>query len=1112
MGIKVALEHRTSYTFDRLVEVFPHVVRLRPAPHSRTPIEAYSLQVEPAGHFVNWQQDAFGNFLARLVFPDRVRNLTVTVGLIADMKVVNPFDFFIEDWAERIGFEYPKALAEDLEPYLRPVDETDGGSGPGDLTREWVRNFSVAPDIRTIDFLVALNRAVNADVGYSVRMEPGVQTPEETLVSGQGSCRDSGWLLVQLCRHLGLAARFVSGYLLQLTADQKAIDGPSGPEVDFTDLHAWTEVYLPGAGWVGLDPTSGLLAGEGHIPLAATPAPKSAAPITGTHEAAEVTFSHDMQIRRVYEAPRVTKPYSEAQWHEIDRLGAAVDARLEAGDVRLTMGGEPTFVASTDRDAAEWNTEAVGPTKRQFADRLVRRLWDRFAEGGLLQHGQGKWYPGEQLPRWAYALYWRQDHEPLWAAPNLVHPENSTAGQTIEDAERFAERLCEALDVDSEVLDEAYEDTALFLLKEQTLPLNVDAGDNKLEDPEERARLARVFERGIGQPVCYVLPIQAWQARASGPRSFRWRSEPWPTRRDRLYLVPGDSPAGYRLPLASLSHIARDEFPQIFALDPFAARGALPARPPTMQARSGTLARPAGQGSMASAPADDTPVRIALSIEPRQGMLHVFMPPVSSADEYVDLLSAVEETAEALSMPVRIEGYAPPDDWRLNTIKVTPDPGVIEVNVHPAASWTEQVEITKALYEEARYCGLETAKFMIDGRPAGTGGGNHVVVGGARPEDSPFLRRPDLLASLVRYWQNHPSLSYLFSGLFIGPTSQAPRLDEARNDQLYELDIALAQVPQPFAAGASPCPPWLVDRIFRDLLVDVTGNTHRAEICIDKLYSPNGPTGRLGLVEFRGFEMPPHAEMSLAQQLLLKGLIAWFWDTPYERPLIPFGTTLHDRYMLPHYVWSDFRGVLDDLARTGIRFEPEWFAPHFEFRFPLYGTIAHAGIEVELRAALEPWHVMGEEGMIGGTVRYVDSSLERLQVKVKGRMGDRLAVTCNGIALPLRRTETLEEEVIGVRFRAWQPPACLHPTIGVHAPLVFDIVDTWNQRSLGGCRYHISHPGGRGFETLPINSLEAEGRRLARFETIGHSAGTTIPRLPRENSEFPCTLDLRREP
>ncbi len=843
------------------------------------------------------------------------------------------------------------------------------------------------------DFLVSLNQSLQQEIGYVVRMEPGIQACEETLALRRGSCRDTAWLLVQLLRHLGLAARFVSGYLIQLKPDVAALDGPSGAEQDFTDLHAWTEVYLPGGGWIGLDPTSGLLAGEGHLPLACTPDPSSAAPITGAVDPCEVEFGFEMSVRRIVEQPRVTKPYDEAEWQEILSAGHAIDARLQAGDVRLTVGGEPTFVSIDDRDEPEWNTAAVGPTKRIMADDLIRRLQARFAPSGMLQYTQGKWYPGEPLPRWSFALHWRGDGLPLWRNPALAATEGEPVGATLAHVERFMLGLTRRLGLDPELALPAYEDPAYFLAKKDALPPNLDTTDNKLDDPMERARVAKVFERGLDVASGYVLPIQRWQAQGRP----HWRSQRWETRRGKLYLVPGNSPVGFRLPLGSLPWVEPDERDAVVPMDPFAAHAALPAHAPVLQPRVHVGPPPTPGAARQKLGA----VRTALAIEPRDGQLCIFMPPTESAEEFADLVAAIEDTAAEIDLPVLVEGYPPPDDPRLNVIKVTPDPGVIEVNIHPSRSWEEQVAITEALYEEARLSRLDTCKFLIDGRQVGTGGGNHVVIGGKSPEDSPFLRRPDLLASLVSYWQNHPSLSYLFSGLFIGPTSQAPRLDEAREDQLYELEIALSQVPEP---GGAPCPPWLVDRIFRNLLIDVTGNTHRAEICIDKLYSPDGPTGRLGLVEFRAFEMPPHARMSLAQQLVLRALIAWFWEQPFRRPLIRFGTALHDRFMLPHYVWRDFEEVCGDLAAHGLPVRAEWFRTHFEFRFPYYGHVTHRDIGFELRAALEPWHVMGEEGIVGGTARYVDSSLERLQVKVEGLEGTRFTVTCNGHALPLQPT------------------------------------------------------------------------------------------------------------
>jgi len=1132
MSIRVALTHRTSYRYDRPVTLGPQIVRLKPAPHCRTPIISYSQKIEPAEHFINWQQDPFGNFMARLVFPEKTRLFQVTIDVVARMDAINPFDFFLEENVREVPFRYDAATAKELAPYLEVTEN-------GPLLKKLVGEVDLKPQ-STVDFLVAVNAMLQQRIGYIVRMEPGVQTPEETLSRGKGSCRDTAWLFVQLLRHLGYAARFVSGYLIQLKADLRATDGADGPEEDFTDLHAWTEIYVPGAGWIGLDATSGLFAGEGHIPLAATPAPQSAAPISGAVDFAEVDFGFEMQVVRLKETPRITRPYAPEDWQAINAAGNAIEAKLQASDVRLTMGGEPTFVATTHRDDEEWNIDAVGPNKRAFADTFIRRLQDRFAPGGLLHHGQGKWYPGETLPRWAFGLYWRGDGVPLWNSPELIAAERPSAQDKqpgIEQAQTFIRHLCKALEIEEDTVQPAYEDPAQFMLKEYNLAPEIDPVDNRLADPEERTRMAAVFDRGLNKPVSFVLPVQPMQADGSlggRKRNFRWISERWRTRRKALFLAPGDSAAGYRLPLHSLAGREGEPTQTIHQLDPFAARGALPARTPQMQPRTGADSESkadamppprhteqrvttdaqgftTGYGFNSEFEGDGPAVRTALAVEPRDGKLCIFIPPLRSADEYVDLVQAVEEVAKELKQPVQIEGYAPPHDPRMNVIKVTPDPGVIEVNIHPARSWREQVEITDALYDEARMAGLDASKFHIDGRPAGSGGGNHIVVGGATASDSPFLRRPDLLASLVRYWQNHPSLSYLFSGLFIGPTSQAPRFDEARHDSLYELEIALAQVPDPTGAAGKECPPWLVDRLFRHLLVDVTGNTHRSEICIDKLYSPDGPAGRLGLVEFRGFEMPPHPQMSLAQQLIIRALIARFWDEPYRGGLIRHGTALHDKFMLPYYIWQDFIEVLRETSQaTGVRLDPDWFKAQFEFRFPRCGVVRYEGIELDLRMALEPWNVLGEEGAIGGTVRFVDSSLDRVEASVTGIAGDRYTVTCNGHVLPLRQTEQPDRKVAGIRFRSWLPHSCLHPTIRPHTPLVFDIVDLWEGRSIGGCTYHSVHPGGRNFETRPVNEQEAQGRREVRFWASGHTPGPFTPNHPEPNPEFPYTLDMRR--
>ena len=1089
MSIQAAVHHVTRYRYDRPISLGPQTIRLRPAPHCRSKVVAYALTIEPEQHFLNWQQDPQSNWLARVVIPEKTDHFTVTVDLTVEMDVINPFDFFLEPSAEQFPFAYAPDLKAELEPYLQPAELGEG-------FKSYLAKIPRDPT-QTTNFISDLNAKLSHDIGYVIRMEPGIQTPEDTLCKGTGSCRDSAWLLVQLLRHLGLAARFASGYLIQLTPDVKSLDGPSGTAVDFTDLHAWCEVYLPGAGWVGLDPTSGLFAGEGHIPLACTASPSQAAPISGAVEPAEVLFDFDMTVTRVKETPRVTKPYTGEQWVQIEALGDEVDRILTMHDVRLTMGGEPTFVSIDDRSGAEWHTAAVGPTKRALADTLIRRLRDRFATGGLLHYGQGKWYPGESLPRWAFALYWRTDGVPMWKSAERIATERANYRPTAEDARALTEAIATRLGLATSYAIPAYEDFWHHLREERALADNVTPRDSKLEDPELRARLARVFERGITQAVGYVLPIEKGL--------YRWLSEHWKTRSGNIFLLPGDSAIGFRLPLNSLPYVAPEARSFVPPPDPFA-----PLPPPEPRDTSGqsyTNGHLAGEVrpepfkpvktavNLTAEPA----VRTAMTVEPRDGRLCVFMPPTTHADDYFALLGVVEDCAEALDVALHIEGYPPPFDPRINVIKVTPDPGVIEVNIHPAKNWREQVDITKALYEEAAACRLSTEKFLLDGRHTGTGGGNHIVVGAQTPPDSPFLRRPDLLKSLVAYWQNHPALSYMFSGMFIGPTSQAPRIDEARHEALYELEIAFKEVPP---RSASNIPPWLVDRIFRNLLADSTGNTHRTEICIDKLYSPDGPNGRLGLVEFRGFEMPPHAEMSLAQQLLMRALIARFWREPYHGELVRWGTMLQDRFMLPHFVWSDFQDVIADMNDHGFAFQAEWFKPHWEFRFPHIGAVQYGDVQLELRTALEPWNVMAEEGTVGGTVRFVDSSVERLEATLTGLTPGRHKLLVNGRAAPLRTTAQ-GAAVAGIRFKAWKPAHGLHPTIPADAPLVIEVWDSWTKRSIGGCTYHVAHPGGRNFEIFPVNANEAEGRRLARFEPFGFTGGSLRGAAGRTQSRIP---------
>ena len=1147
MSIRIAISHKTSYKYDRHVTLSPHIFRLRPAVHSRTPVLSYSLKITPEKHFINWQQDAFGNYLARVIFLEQTNEFSFDVELIADMTVINPFDFFIEDSAKLFPFVYDVQQKKELMPYLEIKEK-------GPLLKEWLKPYLEIREMNTIDFFVKLNRDLSRAINYTIRLEAGVQTCEETLGKALGSCRDSAYVLVQAFRHLGLAARFVSGYLVQLKADQQAVDGPSGTDKDFTDLHAWAEVYIPGAGWVGLDATSGLLAGEGHIPLACTPDPVSAAPVTGFSDKCEVIdFQFSNTVSRIHEDPRVSKPYSDEEWAAALGLGRLVDEQLARDDVRMTMGGEPTFVSVEDMESPQWNTAADGAHKRYLANDLILRLKVQFGVGGLIHKGQGKWYPGEPLPRWQLALYWLMNGKSIWKNADLLANNKAQSGFTNEDSELFSKKLAEYLGLNPENAMPAYEDIFYFLWEEERLPVNIDPLKYNLKDPLERKKLAELLSNNLDRPVGHVLPLQwnYWDE--------RWLSTKWSLRRKNLYLIPGNSPVGLRLPLESLPYsspsknerlVERSLFEEVKELPDFHSKVQARKSQPIDETIPHQLLNPVsaaeededtfkfGKQQLTTKKGKETKkegealyevftVKKAICVEAQDGVMHVFMPPLDYLEHYLDLLASIEATAEELRIPVVIEGYGPPKDNRIEKLMVTPDPGVLEINIHPAENWNDLVHNYDKLYEQARLSKLGSEKFMLDGRHTGTGGGNHITIGGKVPSDSPVLRRPDLLRSLITYWQHHPSLSYLFSTSFIGPTSQAPRVDEGRQEMLYELEIAFSQIPED-----EEIPFWKVDRIFRNLLTDITGNTHRAEFCIDKLYSPDSSSGRLGILEFRGFDMPPHKHMCLIQLLLIRTLVAKFWKEPYKHKLVRWGTELHDKFLLEHYVREDMQQVVDDLNNSGYPFKMSWLEPFFEFRFPFYGKIDVGTMRMELSMGIEPWNVLGEEMSSAGTARFVDSSVEKIQIKVKGFTEERYAIMCNGARVPLRSTGIKGEYVAGVKYKAWAPPSALHSTIGVDVPLTFDIVDTWNSRSIAGCTYFVAHPGGRSYDTFPVNSYEAEGRRINRFWDNGHTQDTLIPtpeytgvaryievnETPKQfdvvkpliDKEHPYTLDLRK--
>ncbi|HEU4734875.1 MAG TPA: transglutaminase family protein [Kofleriaceae bacterium] len=1090
--MRVVIQHRSRYLYPRPALLGPQVIRLRPADHTRARIERYRLVVEPE-HRLHWQRDPHGNHVARVTFKagQTTPALDILVELALDIRPINPFDFFIDERVRTVPFRYPEQLDAELAPYL---DTGDPAYRLGRAGTELLAALPAHGD--TLDLLVGLNTAVRQRIAYVIRDEPGVWTPEETLGHGRGSCRDAAVLLVALMRARGIAARFVSGYLVQLTDEGMIPDEPKGVDRDVIDLHAWAEAYVPGAGWIGFDGTSGLLCGEGHIPLAATASPAHAAPLDGTSDVAARSVEFTTTIARLGHEARPTAPYSDEVWAELQAAGDRADAALTAAGLDVWIGGEPTFTARDDQARPEWQGGALGPDKWKRGRRLARELRDRLAPGGVILHRTGKQYPGESLPRWALDVIARRpglaepagpaaqqdERPPLWPDRTLAE-----AG-TIGAAHHLGEELCAALGVRCE-LHPAYEDPWEVLRAEARLPAEIDPRTAGLDDPEERRRLAAILDRGAGEVVGWVVPLARSEA--------GWRTERWRLRREHLFLVPGDSPVGLRLPLASITGAAAPEWAEAPDL-PDPRRGA----PDGDQPRRATGTAPA-----AARPAEPPPplpgIRTALAIEPRDGELWVFVPPLAKFDEFCELVDAIDRARVATGLSVHLEGYPPPPAPDRLRFAVTPDPGVLEVNLPPVASCREAAGLYHRVFEAALASGLTAERYLLDGRAAGSGGGNHITIGGPWPERSPWLREPGLLASLVTFAQHHPSLSYLFTGLFVGPTSQAPRLDEARHDALYELELALPRLHE------GP-PPWQVDALLRHLLVDVAGSTHRAEISIDKLFDPQTPHGRQGLVELRAFEMPPHPRMLAAQAILVRALIAAFAAEPYKHALVRWGSELHDRFLLPYFLWHDFEDVLGHLAARGVALPEGAYRPFVELRCPLAGTIEVGAARIEVRNAIEPWHVLGEEATQAGTARYVDSSVERIELRAIGLDHERYVVAVNHAVVPMRPGAGRDVRVGGVRFRAWCPPHALHPHLGIHHPLRIDVVDTWARRGVAGAAYHVWHPEGRAFDAPPLTRTEADARKSQRFTREGPTPWPLRARRVAPHPDQPYTLDLRR--
>lgn len=1090
--MRVLLRHHTTYRYADPALLGPHVVRLRPAVHGRARVLNYDLAVEPKAE-LRWQHDPWGNRIARLTFgagaPISALELKVELGL--EIRPVNPFDFFVDDRCRELPFVYPDGLDRELEPFLAAAHPK-----PGPRLSRFLEGSK--PTEYITDHVVAVNARVAKETHYVIRNEPGLQTSEQTLELASGSCRDSAVLLCDIFRAQGLAARFVSGYLVQL-ADEGNIPGVAkGVLKDVVDLHAWCEIYVPGAGWIGLDGTSGLLTGEGHIPLASSARPELAAPVDGTSSTAATGFDVTMEVIRLGHEPRPRHPYTDEEWSALVAAGHAVDARLDERGLRLTMGGEPTWTSREHTAEPEWNEGAMGPTKWKQGLVLVRELRKRLApEGSLVMSRMGKLYPGESLPRWNLDLVWRSDGRALWRDQALMDlGETKAKPARIDDSARFVDALAKRLGLDGNSTLTAYEDPWVAIVKEMNFPADIDPMKAGLADPEERQTLARALTRGLANGVGHALPLARGTA--------GWQTSQWSFRRKHLFLLWGDSPMGYRLPLESVGGKA----PPFFERDPTFADGApLPEFQPRAWDGKGNLYGDTPHEDPARELLPGETVRTALCVEPREGVLHVFLPPTHTPETFVELLSAIEDVAAMLKRPVRVEGYGPPSDPRIERCVVTPDPGVLEVNLPPRMRWGDYVELMDTVHDAANHSGLTAEKYQVDGREIGSGGGHHITLGGPSVMESPFIQRPELVAGFLRYLQNHPSLSYLFTGLFVGPTSQAPRVDEARHSSLYELELAM----QAAEAGAGTVqPPWRSDRLFRNLLADVSGNTHRTEVSIDKLYDPYSPAGRQGLIEMRAFEMPPHERMASAQMLLARAIVARLASEPYQRPLIRWGSELHDRFLLPHYLWADFKDVARDLRDHGLPLQDAWYRPFLDYRLPLYGRLAVDNVVLEVRAAFEPWSVLPEAPTPTGTSRYVDSSVERLEVHVEGLIEGRHAIGVNGFALPLRETGTVGERVAGVRYRAWQAPHCLQPDIGLHHPIRVDLIDTWARRSLGAATHHVWHPEGRGYKEPPLTAVEAAARRASRFTIDGHAQYPVALTPTEPHPETPFTLDLRR--
>ena len=1048
MSTRIALTHRMDLRFDRQVQLSTHWLRLRPAPHTKATLEAYSLKVEPDTSFLNWVRDPYENYLARLDLPEPVSGLGLVVEVIAELVPANPFNFLVEPYAFKYPFAYPSHHAKELAPYLRI-----GQQSPAVLA--WLDGLTLAPGYIT-ERLGELNLKLNKTFPATQDSRPGIVDLEAMLRQGRGSNSDLAWLLTLSLRSLGLAARFTSGYL--------AMPASAEGGVDMAKLHAWSEVYLPGAGWVGLDPSVGVFTAEGHIPLATAPEPLRTLPVVGYVEACQETFREDISLRRLLPKP-VSWPYGESQWADMQALGAKIDAESSAQAVDLSVAIDLAFVSAYYAGEPEWTTAALGPNKRQVAAELLDRLRKRLAPGGVLHLGQCDWYSGEAVPRWRLGSFFRADGVPVWRNPELLGFRQVSFPISPSDAKRFAELLAANLGIAPDFIQPAHEDGLHQLWTNRGI-FDYAPRAEDLREPARRHALAELLSQNQGEPTGFVLPMR-WD----GARSA-WASGSWKFRRNTLYLTPGDFSMGYRLPLASLlagNQGAEESDPERC---PFEEREALAPDTGELSARFASFTdSPNPELEAADDPTADIrrPPRTAVCIQVRHGRLFVFLPPLTHLEHYLDLVAAIESAAEKTGIPVMLEGYEPPEDFRLCRLLAEPEPGILKLSLPAAHGFERRQELTAAAYREAEACGLRAERILTDGKREPPGGRSAMRLGGKTPADSPFLQCPQLLRSLIVYWQRHPCLSYFFAGRSIGPGGAAPRPDEGRDDALYELSTAL----QRFPAGANPMP-WLPDRLLRHLLADAAGDMKRAELRIDHLYPPERSSLRLGKIQIRSFETPPDPRMAMLQSLLVGGILAHLAKTPTSSALTDWGPALHDRFMLPRMLWDDLQAVLRDLDGAGLPFQLDWFEAFHALHFPVLGRVQTGDLGLRLRHAHEPWPVLAEETTASGVARFVDSANARVEVTCTGLTPSRYALVCNGHRTPLQETGVAGEWVCGVRFKAFNPPSTLHPTKPPVNRLSFDLVDLWTGKVVMGCTYFPPRPAVTGL-AAPVSTTEPGG-------------------------------------